>query len=368
MGCASVGLCGCSVRAAGLLGRCLRGAWQEGMAKMGRKNWGWAMGLAVVGSVLMASGASAAVNIALVPVGNAGNANDPATGHGQVNYTYNIGKYDVTAGQYTAFLNAVAKTDTYGLYNSSMAGGFASCGISRSGSSGHYVYATTKNANFPVNYVSFWDSCRFANWLQNGQPTGAEGAGTTETGTYTLTSAGMSANTITRNTGSTWAVTSENEWYKAVYYDPTRNSETGSYWFYPVRSNTPPSNVLSATGTNNANFYTTNYTDPTNYLTPVGAFAASPSAYGTFDQGGDVWQWTESTYYGSYRIMQGGSFMPNGYNGQSGDGTYDFPTSELYEIGFRVSQIPAQVPEPASLGILGLGVVGMLVRRRGVRG
>ena len=35
-------------------------------------------------------------------------------------YTYNIGKYEVTAGQYTAFLNAVAGVDTYGLYNTNM--------------------------------------------------------------------------------------------------------------------------------------------------------------------------------------------------------------------------------------------------------
>ena len=32
-----------------------------------------------------------------------------------------MGKYDVTVGQYCQFLNAVAATDTYGLYNSYMA-------------------------------------------------------------------------------------------------------------------------------------------------------------------------------------------------------------------------------------------------------
>jgi hypothetical protein len=37
-----------------------------------------------------------AVNIVTVPVGNAGNAADPATGsvYGSVGYNYNIGKYD----------------------------------------------------------------------------------------------------------------------------------------------------------------------------------------------------------------------------------------------------------------------------------
>ena len=36
---------------------------------------------------------------------------------------------------------------------------------------------------------------------------------------------------------------------------------TRRYWLYPTQSNTAPSNMLSATGTNNANFY--NYTAAT---------------------------------------------------------------------------------------------------------
>lgn len=57
------------------------------------------------------AGTAGAVSIETVPVGNPGNA-----GYAPVGYTYNIGKYEITAGQYTEFLNAVAATDTYGLY------------------------------------------------------------------------------------------------------------------------------------------------------------------------------------------------------------------------------------------------------------
>ena len=55
--------------------------------------------------------------------GNVRNAGDAGstTGYGSVDYTYQMGEYDVTVGQYCQFLNAVAKTDTYGLYNSYMA-------------------------------------------------------------------------------------------------------------------------------------------------------------------------------------------------------------------------------------------------------
>jgi hypothetical protein len=58
-----------------------------------------------------------------VTVGNPGNVADTryaSPGYGAVAYSYNIGKFEVTAGQYTVFLNAVAKTDTYGLYNGHM--------------------------------------------------------------------------------------------------------------------------------------------------------------------------------------------------------------------------------------------------------
>jgi hypothetical protein len=64
-----------------------------------------------------------AITIPTVSVGDVGNPNDPTTSnlYGGVGYAYNIGKYEVTVGQYTAFLNAVAATDTYSLYNTSMA-------------------------------------------------------------------------------------------------------------------------------------------------------------------------------------------------------------------------------------------------------
>ena len=81
----------------------------------------------VVGSV------QAEVVIETVPVGNPGNAGElsgsgagapggygPDRICGAVDYVYNIGKYEVTVGQYTEFLNAVAATDPFGLYDSRM--------------------------------------------------------------------------------------------------------------------------------------------------------------------------------------------------------------------------------------------------------
>jgi len=145
-------------------------------------------------------------------VGDVGNVAD-STGYGAVNYQYSIGRYEVTNAQYVSFLNAKAVDDPHGLYNPYMSS-TPHGGITRAGASGAFTYSTIAGReDWAVNYVSFWDAARFVNWMQNGQ-----GDGDTESGTYSLSASGMYANSIVRNAGSTWAVASRDEWYKAAYY------------------------------------------------------------------------------------------------------------------------------------------------------
>jgi hypothetical protein len=122
-----------------------------------------ALAAAVLGNLAQAQ----AVNLQFVPIGNPGNAND-TTGYGGVSYTFYIAKYTVTLSQYTAFLNAVAKTDTYSLYDPSLATDLNIAGISRSGASGGYSYSVIGDGNRPVTYISWLDAARFVNWLNNG--------------------------------------------------------------------------------------------------------------------------------------------------------------------------------------------------------
>ena len=315
-----------------------------------------------------------AITISWSTVGDPGNAPDTAvmsdgtTGYGSVPYVYRIGTYDVTTGQYAAFLNAVAATDPYGVYSFEMNGD--KFGISQSGSSGNYSYAVHGNPNVPMFEVTWGDAARFANWLQNGQPTGAEGPATTEAGAYTLNGAVTSAAllTITRNPGATTFLPSENEWYKAAYYK-SGGTNVG-YWTYPTKSNTSPINILSATGTNNANFFDEfgtgngSYTDPVNYLTPVGAFADSPGPYGTFDMGGDVFQWNEAEVGGITRGLRAGAFgfYSNALASSARFITYYPPAIVNDYVGFRVASLP--VPEPSTWLLATIGMTGLWFARR----
>ncbi|MFN7316600.1 MAG: formylglycine-generating enzyme family protein [Phycisphaerae bacterium] len=282
---------------------------------------------AVIG--LGASFASAQITIPTVSIGNPGNAAD-STGYGSVAYTYNIGTTEVTNAQYAAFLNAVATTDTNALYNNSMAGPFG--GITRSGSPGSYTYATVSGrANNPVNFVSFWDACRFANWLHNGQPTGAQNNATTETGAYTLTLSGTNANTITRNAGWLWAVTSENEWYKAAYHQPaSAGGDADNYWLYPTSSNNVPTTAQA------------NFGGAIGNTRPVGSYAAN--YYGVSDTGGNLIEWNEAIIGSTQRGLRGGTFQLDASFMRPTLRNFGDPNFGFNDAGFRVSQRPAPSP------------------------
>ncbi len=310
-----------------------------------------------------------AVTIPTVPVGNLGNANDPFTGnlYGGVSYSYRIGMTEVTNAQYAAFLNEKAKSDPLGLYDTSM-GSTARGGITRSGSSGSYTYTTKTNmGDKPVNFVSWYDSIRFANWLNNGQ-----GTGDTETGAYTLlggTPTPSNGLSITRNAGAHWRLPSENEWYKAAFHQPAaEGGDADNYWLYATASNSAPTIAtadsvgnISNPGANVANYNSgADWNAQNGNVTTVGsAGPLSESFYGTSDQGGNVWEWTEVLITGSLRGLRCGAFDDGAGNLQSPSRLDRQPHSENDIFGFRV----ATVPEPSALALTLFGLLGLVTFR-----
>ena len=297
-----------------------------------------------------------------VTVDDAGNAAD-TTGLGAVNYNYQIGKCDVTAAQYVEFLNSVATTDTYGLYTSSMASA-ADCNIQRSGESGNYTYSVAADsANRPVNFISFGCAVRFCNWLTNGQPIGDQDSNTTEDGSYYL--GGITDNAsllaVTRKADALYVLPTMDEWYKAAYYDPQKSDE-GGYWDYPTQSDiAPTAAVPPGETTGSANYQSVMGSV---HLTDVGAYVDSASAYGTFDQGGLLYQWTDTlltTSYSGYAMMNS-SFLSNSSSQLRSDNTIWpwSPTNEYNFNGFRV----AMVPEPSAICLMTIGTAMLLVTRR----
>ncbi len=296
-----------------------------------------------------------AVTIPTVPVGDAGNTADVRNGRtiGAVAYNYQVGTTEVTNAQYAEFLNAKAAVDDdFGLYNDRMRTQ-AHGGITRSGTGGNYSYTPKANmADKPVNYVSWFDAVRFVNWLNNGQ-----GAGDTETGAYTIlggTPTPSNLSTISRNPGATWFLPSDDEWYKAAYYDPTLAGGTGGYWEYPTQSNSAPTVAtansvgdISNPGANVANCLRgAEWNGQVGNVTTVGsAGPSSESYYGTSDQGGNLIEWNDTLFSGGYRGLLGGAWASDlGF--LAAPTGVDYPTDERAVNGFRVATIP--VPEPST--------------------
>ena len=298
---------------------------------------------------LVAPSAASAVAIQWSAVGNPGNANDLATGFGAVPYVYNIDTTDVTARQYVEFLNAKdpGGTNTLFLYNSNMSdatyGGISFTAGNPNGSK--YGVIETRG-DHPANYTTWYDAIRFANWLNNGQ-----GSGDTETGAYTLGTLGGGgipiAPPLTRNAGSQVWLPTENEWYKAAYYNP----DNSTYNLYPTSSSLVPTASGPTALANHAN-----YNNVVGNLTDVGAYTGTTSPYGAFDMGGNVYQWVEDSF-GSYRGLRGGSFGFGAGSLQSSNLGGLSPLIVSNNIGFRVATL---VPEPSSFVLVALGLIGLV--------
>ena len=288
----------------------------------------------------LASMAGATTTIDTVSIGYIGNISDATTGYGSVGYQYAIGKYEVTNAQYAAFLNAVAATDTLGLYNTNMSGSYG--GITRSGTAGSYTYATVSGReNAAVVYTDFYDACRFTNWLHNGQLTGAAGAASTEDGSYTMSTGAY----VTRNAGATWVLPSENEWYKAAYYQQvTQGGDADSYWLYGTSTNTIQNSW--------ANYGGSGFGRTRN----VGSYGAN--FFGLYDMAGNASEFTD-TIDGTGRIMRGGHFGYGASTLESTNRGSANPTNEYLAWGFRV----AMVPGPGGAALLALGALGTRRRR-----
>jgi len=302
---------------------------------------------------LLAPPASATVVMDWVAIGDPGNLADTATNCfatscGSVADTYLISQYEVTNAQYVEFLNLKAAADPLGLYSTGM-NSSAQGGITRSGISGSYTYAVKSGfADKPVNFVTFYDALRFTNWLSNGQ-----GSADTETGAYTLlggTATPSNGLTVQRNLGASIFLPSENEWYKAAYYD----GPSATYFDYPAGPNTE---TVCAAPTGAAN--RANCNSSVGAPTDVGAYTGAASPYGTFDQGGNVWEWNEQISSGSSRGLRGGSWNTNASKLAASAWGSALPTSDFVAFGFRVASL---VPEPDASPLAMIVLAGLAAR------
>jgi formylglycine-generating enzyme required for sulfatase activity len=261
-----------------------------------------------------------------------GNAVDPASGglYGVVDHSFQMGKYLVTYDQYCAFLNAVDPSganpnNVYfaGFMTDDPCGGINYTAVATAGAK--YTIKPGIGSK-PVIGVDFSSSGRFVNWLGNGGMKGSN----TDTGVYTITAQTSINNARTGNTGNGTRVflPTENEWYKAAYYQGVGNTNTA----YPWGATVPDANGLVG-GNLVANL---NYAGCAGTVTDVTSFPNGKSYYQTFDQAGNASEMLETIHTDPNRVVRGGRW--NNTSGFIKSSTKDgngLTTHSIY-IGFRV--------------------------------
>jgi formylglycine-generating enzyme required for sulfatase activity len=279
---------------------------------------------------------------------NVGNENNPADLNatasdgryvGSVNYTYGIGKYEISR-------SIIQKANAASSLNLTMAD------LTNYGGNG---------PNRPATGLSWIDTAKFVNWLNTSQ--GYQAAYKIEQQTVASVNVdvvlrwgsnenGFDSQNQFRNSNARYVLPSADEWHKAAFYDPNKNG--GGYWLYPNQNDTVPTKVSGGLLNGSVVNGQIGPADVDN--------AGGTSAYGTMAQGGNASEFTETfadfngtdfrrmvdpMWGNAMDAMLQSSYNVARFGGEDG-------------IGFRV----ASVPEPSALSLLAVGLGGLAMMRR----
>ncbi len=277
------------------------------------------------------------------------------TGYGAVGNDYRMGKYEVSRGMIEA-------------YNSAADGGPDITLADMTGYGGN-------GTNRPATGVSWNGAARFVNWLNTSSGYPAAYNFTTDGGNDNITlwtsgDAGYDAYNPFRNSQSYYFLPSEDEWYRAAYYDPSANGGAGGYWDYATGSDSAPIAVANGTTSGTAVWHRSLLAGPANVEATGGL-----SAFGTMGQGGNAWEWLEDAsslpndLASEDRLARGGFWGSSlAHVNSNGLASYS-PRAEQSPAfvdmgrGFRVASI-APVPEPSGAILTLVGMMSFVLRRK----
>lgn len=320
--------------------------------------------------------------IDFVTIGNPGNA--PWTGggstnnRGEVDYTYRIGRFEVTTAQWCEFMNSAldrpANDRIPDVFAPTQWGGVPTTPVN----GGQRFRVPTGNDMLPTGGVD-WRTCAiYCNWLCNGK---SNNRSAFLSGAYDVTTFGFYNNgstftdQLTRTPGAQYFIPSLDEMMKASHWDPNRHgSGQGGWWLYSNGSDTPyvygPAGVLvnGQLATANAAWGSANFPGHDPFSISLGAYTGVTSPWGLFDVAGGTSEWLEEAHripdeqYPRDRYLDGSGWDTVAGNADrvNAFGGGQWPTYFGYEVGFRIA---AAVPAPAGSLALG-GALLFLARRR----
>lgn len=263
------------------------------------------------------------------------------TGFGAVPYNYRISVHEVSREMIEAY-NDLSGGPTITITSFSTVGG--------------------DRPTRPATGMTWNAAARFVNWLNTSQGHAPAyqfvGTGITdEIALWAPGDPGYNPNNPFRNSEAFYFLPSENEWYRAAYFDPV----AGVYWDYATGSNTPPTSVTGGTSAGSAVYNLPFLTGPSDITTAGGL-----SPFGTMAQNGNVREWTESAFTPpndgavEQRTVRDGAWDEDAGRLASTGRILADPRGANATQGFRV----ASIPEPSGPLLALLAVMTAVFRSR----
>ncbi len=215
--------------------------------------------------------------------------------------------------------------------------------------------------NLPSSEVSWYEAAQFVNWLNTykGHQPAYNFTGTQGTSDYTLTTWSVAeaedGTNLFRHKDAFYYLPTEDEWVKAGHWNGT---------FLQTHTTKAGESLYKGDGVSGSGW---NYDYALDPAGPWDVGSGSEELNGTFDMIGNLGEWTESPRYPEQyeitwprRVHGGGAGSSDWQLESLHYGLYG-PQNELNFMGFRVA---SNIPEPATLSLLGLGGFALIRRRR----
>jgi hypothetical protein len=285
-----------------------------------------------------------------------GTPGDQAVGRGGVDYSFRIGRYEVTTGQWCEFMNAALDrpaSDSIPFVSAPSNWG----AVPTTPQNGGQRWTVPAGREMYAAGGVDWRTCAiFCNWLDHNKSTSRDAF---LSGSYDVSTFGYIGNIFTdqeaRSPGAQYFLPTWDELLKASHYDPNRfGPGQGGWWTYNNGTNSPSIGGAppSMGGSGQANFGFSG--PPSPFSIPLGAYSTQ-SPWGLFDTAGGTSEWTESIR----TISTGARFrydLGSYWNSSPGESIADslyapgaeFPSVGTYNLGFRIAAV---VPSPSAISI-----------------
>ncbi|GJM18132.1 MAG: hypothetical protein DHS20C14_03450 [Phycisphaeraceae bacterium] len=210
---------------------------------------------------------------------------------GSVVYKYRISKTELTNTQWAEFVQAFSP------YWEGSPSSFDLTGVGVVTPDNGTTYVAARGVEYAPADVTWQLAAMYANWMHNGKSgeraAFESGAYDTSDWVWDHSNPNSITGTFERQDGARFWIPNEDEWIKAVYYDPNRYGEgQGGYWQWPTASDNPtPADQTSASMSDLARFL------------PVGSFPDAVSPWGLLDVSGGLPEWLENSLQGSHTVF-----------------------------------------------------------------